>query len=325
MAAARTKQTSTRLALLGLFALAAMLLLAAGLYFMSSAAPGRGNYRMGVHFPSASGVAPGSPVYLSGVNIGTVSKVTILPDNSVDIILGIRSNTDIPRRSKFSILSSLTGSPSIAILPPRTPRNLGGSPTPLPRSEILEKRIMPVSQQPVGSIPASLEDFLRQGQTLTNRTTVMFGELSARREPLLNAMSGARTNGIAVRNELSGTLTQLQGQMAVTMRKAQANMADAATVLRTRDQRKLAVLAASFQETARSAQTVQASMQAATRSPAAHRNLREAAARLRVAMTNMKTLSASLERIASNSQTKAELRDAGAQLRAVIEKLKSLL
>lgn len=325
MAAARTKPTSTRLALLGLFALTAMLLLAVGLYFMSSAAPGRGNYRMGVHFPSASGVAPGSQVYLSGVNIGTVSKVVILPDNSVDMILGIRSNTDIPRRSKFSIQSSLTGSPSIAIAPPRAPRNLSASPTPLPRTEILEKRMMPVSQQPVGSVPASLEDFMRQGQALTSRTKVMFGELGAHRKPLLNALTGARTNGFAVRNELYGTVTQLQGQMAVTMRKAQANMAEAATVLQTRDQRKLAALAASFQDTARSAQTVQESMRTALRSPAAKQNLREAAARLRVAMSNMQALSKSLESIAASSQTKAELRDAGAQLRAVIQKLKSLL
>jgi phospholipid/cholesterol/gamma-HCH transport system substrate-binding protein len=325
MAAARTKTTRNRLALLGLFALTAMLLLAVGLYFMSSAAPGRGNYRMGVHFPSASGVAPGSQVYLSGVNIGTVSKVVILPDNSVDMILGIRSNTDIPRRSKFSIQSSLTGSPSIAIAPPRAPRTVSGSPTPLPRSEILEKRVMPIAQQPVGSVPASLEDFMRQGQALTNRTKAMFDELGAHRKPLLNALTGARTNGFAVRNDLYGTVAQLQGQMAVTLRKAQANMAEAQTVLRTRDQRKLAMLAASFQETARSAQTVQFSMRAALRSPQAKQNLRDAAARLRVAMSNMQTLSESLEGIASGAQTKAQLRDAGAQLRAVIQKLKSLL
>lgn len=325
MAAARTKRNSNRLALLGLFALTAILLLAVGLYIISSAGPGRGNYRMGVHFATASGVAPGAPVYLSGVNIGTVSKVKILPDNSVDIILGIRSNTDIPRRSTFSILSSLTGSPSIAIAPPRAPHAVSGSPTPLPAEDILEKRIMPIAQQPVGSVPPSLEDFMRQGQALTGRTKVMFGELGARRKPLLAALNGARTNGFAVRGELGSTFAQLQGQMSVTMRKAQANMADAATVLRTRDQPKLAALAASFQQTARSAQTVQVSMRSVTRSPGAKRNMREAAAQLRVAMSNMQALSSSLEGIAKNPQTKAELRDAGAQFRAVIQKLKSLI
>ena len=49
-----------------------------------------------MHFESAAGLHSGALVYFSGVTVGTVDTITLLPDNTVDVILAVNSDVDIP-------------------------------------------------------------------------------------------------------------------------------------------------------------------------------------------------------------------------------------
>ena len=109
----------TRQAQVGAFAIVALLLLFGVFYVITDFGTRHTGYRIGIHFQSAAGVTPGALVYFSGVDIGTVDSIELLADNTVDVILAINRNIDVPAASRFLIQSPLTGSPAVVIVPPR--------------------------------------------------------------------------------------------------------------------------------------------------------------------------------------------------------------
>src|SRR5690348_9598147 len=109
----------TRQAQVGAFAIVAMLLLFGIFYVVTNFGTRHTGYRIGVHFRSAAGVTPGAQVYFSGVDVGSVDEIELLPDNTVDVILAINRDINVPAESRFLIQAPLTGSPSVIIVPPR--------------------------------------------------------------------------------------------------------------------------------------------------------------------------------------------------------------
>src|SRR5487761_1256744 len=126
----------TRQAQAGASALLAMLLLFGVFYVITDFGTRHSGYRVGIHFTSAAGLHSGASVYFSGVGVGTVDSITLLPDNTVDVILAINRDVDIPRASRFLIQAPLTGDPSLIIVPPvPVPRPAGVTgPTPAPQA-----------------------------------------------------------------------------------------------------------------------------------------------------------------------------------------------
>jgi ABC-type transporter Mla subunit MlaD len=114
----------TRQAQVGAFAIVALLLLFGIFYVISNFGTRHTGYRIGVHFQNAGGVTSGALVYFSGVEVGSVDSIVLLPDNTVDVILAVNRDIDIPAASQFVIAAPLTGTPAIAVLPPRG--KLGG-------------------------------------------------------------------------------------------------------------------------------------------------------------------------------------------------------
>jgi phospholipid/cholesterol/gamma-HCH transport system substrate-binding protein len=109
----------TRQAQVGAFAIIALLLLFGVFYVITDFGTRHTGYRVGVHFESAAGLTSGALVYFSGVNVGSVDSITLLPDNTVDVILAVNKDIDIPQASKFLIQAPLTGSPNVIIVPPK--------------------------------------------------------------------------------------------------------------------------------------------------------------------------------------------------------------
>ena len=67
---------------------------------------------------------------------GSVSRpITLLPDNTVDVILAVNRDVDIPLASRFLIQAPLTGDPNLIIVPPRPV--LGAPPLPMLAREVL--------------------------------------------------------------------------------------------------------------------------------------------------------------------------------------------
>ncbi|HZT11743.1 MAG TPA: MlaD family protein [Candidatus Baltobacteraceae bacterium] len=284
-----------------------------------------GGYRMGVRFANASGLAAGAPVYLSGVSIGAVQSVGLLPDNTVEVILAITKDTDIPAESRIVIHSALAGSPDVTIVPPFRRLTPGKQPTPLPPSAILPKRILPIAQQPVGRPPFSTEELLAQSQSLIRRSGQIISTLHGAQHRLVATLGQTRAN-------LSGTVTQmralpagLRSQLGSEMEAAKAQVQSAAAALKARDERRVGALSASMNATSRAMSNSVQALTAIRTDPAARANLRATMQNAHSAMQTLASATDDLRTIASNEQTKAQLKDAGLRLRAAMQRLQSLL
>ena len=313
----------SRPARLGLAALIVLLLAGGGIYGVIKTR-GTGGYRMGVHFRGAAGVAPGALVYFNGVNIGNVQKVKILPDTTVDMILNVFHDTDIPRSAQFMIQSSFTGSPTIQIvLPRRVAQNEVF--TPIPQSALLPKRVVPVEEQPRGTEPLSIEDVMGESKALGDRAQRALALAKPYGPRLLGNVRNTQANAAASAQEMRGAFPAILGTLQSTIAKAKANAQDAQRALRGRDRPELAGIAAAFQQSAKDMSSVSGSLASIKNDPQVHANVRAAAVELRAATANMAGLSRDMEFASKNAQTKAELHDAGLRFRSIMERLKSLL
>src|SRR5215469_11235966 len=170
----------TKQAQVGAFAIMALLLLFGIFYVITDFNTRHTGYRVGIHFQSAAGLHSGALVYFSGVTVGTVDSITLLPDNTVDVILAINRDVDIPRASRFLIQAPLTGDPNLLIVPPvPQPRPAGVTgPTPAPPAvALLERQVLPIDQQPQGTNTATIADLLEQGQGEIKRLDSMLADL----------------------------------------------------------------------------------------------------------------------------------------------------
>ena len=314
----------SRSARLGLVALCAAVVAFAIFYFVQANGPRRGAYRFGVHFATVSGLAQGAQVFMNGVEIGSVSKLRILPDNSVEVIVAIPRNVDIPKASIFSIRPALTGGPTLGITTPPQSMKQGVRPTPLPPSAILEKRVMPIAQQPVGSPPLDLEAFVHQSVGLQRRVTVILGRMQSAKPAFLAAMQH-RNDLAEISVSLKGSFVSVLGALQSTMTQARAEVAESKTRLYRRDEGKLAVLSSSLAGTARAMNVSMDSLHAALKNPQAKSNLRQTMQNVQTTMQQLRRAANDLQTVTANPQTRAELRDASANLQAAIEKAFSLL
>src|SRR5579871_2876824 len=96
-------------AIVGLFTLLGLIAVFAVFYVLSDLGARNRGYKIGVHFPSASGLRRSATVSLSGVPVGVVDDVQLLPDYSTEVILAISPGYGIPVNSRFLIQAPLTG------------------------------------------------------------------------------------------------------------------------------------------------------------------------------------------------------------------------
>src|SRR5579872_2708054 len=206
----------SRQAQLGLFAVIALVLLFGIFYVITDFGTRHSGYRIGVHFASAAGLPTGAQVFFSGVTVGTVDQVQLLPDNSVSVILAIQSGINIPKQSKFLIQAPLTGTPNMLIVPP-VPRPLpaGFTATPLPPDQILPHEVLPIAQQPIGIASPSIADLLQQGQGEVRRLDQMLATLEEREPQLLNTLQTALVNVDDMTTQLRTTIAGVSGTMEI--------------------------------------------------------------------------------------------------------------
>ena len=185
-----------RQAIVGLFTILGLLALFVVFFVLSNVGTG-GRYKIGVHFKSASGIHKGALVYESGVNVGMVDSLHLLPqDFTVDIILAINNTVDIPRDARFIIQAPLTGDATLEIVPRApAPRPSGvAAPTPAPGAvAVWPREVAPLEQQPQGTNPATLTDLLEQGQGEVTRLDTLLADLEQREPALLNTLQSALT------------------------------------------------------------------------------------------------------------------------------------
>lgn len=310
---------------MGAFAIVALLLLFGIFYIVTDFGTRHTGYRVGVHFQSAAGLTPGALVYFSGVGVGSVDSIVLLPDNTVDVILAVNRDIDIPAASRFLIQAPLTGSPSVIIVPPRTK----------PPVPLLPRQVLPIADQPQGSNSASIADLLEQGQGELKRFDTVMALIEQRTPKLLNTLQETLNNANdltvstkASMQRLSGELLALGSNLEGSLSEASANVEQLSSTLNTAattDSRKVGVLLDQFQSTATSLNRSMSALQDLATDPRLKANILTTTQSIADTTQTLAALVKDLRTVTSDPQTQAQLRNTIANLDAVMQKANSLL
>jgi phospholipid/cholesterol/gamma-HCH transport system substrate-binding protein len=313
----------TRQAQVGAFAIIALLLLFGVFYVITDFGTRHTGYRVGVHFESAAGLTSGALVYFSGVNVGSVDSITLLPDNTVDVILAVNKDIDIPSASKFLIQAPLTGSPNVIIVPPKI---AGPS---------LARTVLPVDQQPQGQNSATIADLLQEGQGEIKRLDTMLALMEQRTPKLLDTLQATLNNANDLTQTTKNSMQQISAQLLSLSATLQTSMTTASSNIdqltgtlnqsATMDSKKVSALLDQFQDTSTALNKSMNSLEGMATDPKLKANLTATVESIAETTSNLAALTKDLHNVTGDPATQQQMRDTIANLNAVMERANSLL
>ena len=327
-----------RQALVGLFTIVALLGLFA-VFFVLANVGTQGRYRIGVHFKSAAGLHKGALVYESGVVVGVVDQTNLLPDDfTVEVILAINNNVDVPRNARFLIQAPLTGDSTLEIVPQVRPPQPAGylGPTPAPVAvAVLPREVLPIEQQPKGTNPATVQDLLDQGQGEVRRLDAMLAELEQREPKLLATLQSALNNANEISTTANGSFTKLTRRMdsltstlQLAIDQNSASISDLTSTLDNSVKRNTGhfdAIVASLDNSARDLNRTADHVTALASDPQLRSNILQTTQGIAQTATTFASIAADLHNVTGNPQTQAQLRDTVANVDAAAQKANSLL
>jgi ABC-type transporter Mla subunit MlaD len=310
--------------IVGIFVLFGVIALFAVFYVLGDIGTRSRGYKIGVHFKSAEGLHRAAPVSLSGVLIGAIDDVQLEPDYSVDVILAINPDYEIPKGSAFEIAAPLTGEPSVVIQPPHGPT-----------VATLPHEILPLDKQPQGGNPVSLQDLLEQGQGEAKRFDRILAQLEVKTPVLLGELDSALRNANDLTTSAKLQLAQV-GDSATSMMnhldraasRASDNLVDLTGQLDQtvrRNSAQIDSLLASLNRTSGSLGKSVDSLRDFATDPRVKADLIDTTHSFAVTARTFAELSSDLRQVTGNPQTQAELRDTVAHFDATAQRLDSLL
>ncbi len=316
----------TRQAQVGAFAIVALLLLFGVFYVITDFGTRHTGYRVGVHFRSAAGLNQGALVYFSGVGVGSVDSIELLPDNTVDVILAVNRDIDIPQASKFLIQAPLTGSPNVLIVPPPDAR---------PPIALLPRQVLPVNEQPQGANSATIADLLQQGQGEIKRFDVVMAQLEARTPKLLDTLQTTLNNANDLTITTKRSMSQLSQQLLALGSSLQGNLTlaganvvaltDTLNGTATKDSKKIDHLLDQLQLTSVSLNRSMSALQGLATDPQLKANVLTTTQSIADATQTLAALMGDLRTVTGDPQTQAQMRSTIANLDATLQKANSLL
>jgi ABC-type transporter Mla subunit MlaD len=310
----------------GLFTILGLVAVFAVFFVLADFGTRARGYKVGVHFQAASGLRNAAIVYLSGVPIGAVDEITLLPDYTTEVILAIRPGFAIPRSSRFLIQAPITGEPTVLIEPPP---NVSSSVATWPHE------VLPLAEQPRGTNPATFADLLEQGQGEVRRLDDLLAQFQRAEPSLLAELSSTLRNANALTTNANLSLTKVTGKVETLADSLQHNLTLASTnvVALTgslnsvvqRDSVSIDVLLAQLTRTSKSfGETVDSLHDVAT-NPTVKKNLIDTTRDFAATAKAFAELTNDLHNVTGNPQTQNQLRDAVAQLDATSQKVDSLV
>jgi ABC-type transporter Mla subunit MlaD len=325
-------------AIVGIFTVVALLGLFGFFLVLANVGPS-GRYKIGVHFKSAAGLHKGALVYESGVVVGVIDQTNLIPEDfTVEVVLAINNNVDVPRNARFIIQAPLTGDADLEIVPVVPPAQRAGmaAPTSAPAAvAVLPREVLPLDQQPQGTNPATIQDLLDQGQGETRRLDRMLAQLEKKEPALLNTLQSALDNANHVSitadrsfTNLSRRLDSLTSTLQVALSSGSANINDMTGQLDATVRRNtghfdaiIAALDASSRDLNRTADQIAA----LSSDPRLRENIIQTTQGIAQTATTFASIANDLRTVSGNPQTQAQLRDTIANVDAASQKANSLL
>ncbi|MFY9740338.1 MAG: MlaD family protein [Candidatus Cybelea sp.] len=315
----------TKQAQVGAFTIVALLLLFGVFYLVTDFGTRHTGYRVGVRFESASGLMPGAQVYFSGVDAGAVESVQLLPDNTVDVILAVNHDINIPVASRFLIQAPLTGTPAVVIVPPRQK----------PPIALLPREVLPVDEQPRGANATSIGDLLEEGQGEIRRLDSLMALLERRTPRLLDTLQSTLDNANELTITTKSSMRQLSTELLAFGANLQSSLITASTNVEqlsatlngaaTTDSKKVGFLLDQFSSTAVSLNHSMGALENLATDPRLKANILATTQSIADTTATIAALTKDLRTVTGNPQTQAQVRNTVANLDAVMQRANSLL
>jgi ABC-type transporter Mla subunit MlaD len=310
----------------GLFTILGLVAVFAVFFVLADLGTRTQGYKIGVHFRAASGLRNAALVYLSGVPIGAVDQISLLPDYSTEVIMAIKPGFDIPVNSRFLIQAPITGEPTVLIEPP---------PNVSKDVAVLEHTVLPIDQQPRGANPATFADLLEQGQGEVRRLDDLLAQFQKKEPLLLSELQSTLQNANALTTNANSSLTSVTAKVETLTDSLQKNLTVASTnvvdltgslnSVVQRDSGQVDALLAQLTHTSKSfGETVDSLHDVAT-NPKVKNNLINTTRDFAATAKAFAELTNDLRNVTGNPQTQAQLRDTVAQLDATSQKVDSLV
>ncbi len=310
----------------GLFTILGLVAMFAVFFVLADLGTRTRGYKIGVHFQAASGLHSASIVYLSGVPIGAVDRITLLKDYTTEVIMAINPGFDIPEKSRFLIQAPITGEPSVLI---EAPANVSSNVATLPHD------VLPIDQQPLGANPASFADLLEQGQGEIRRLDDLLAQVQKAEPGLLGELKSTLHNANTLTTNANTSLSKVMAkaeELADSLQRnltvASDNVVDLTGTLNSvvkRDSVSIDGLLAQLARTSKSFGESVDSLHDVATNPRVKQNLIDTTRDFAATAKALAELTNDLRNVTGNPQTQAQLRDTVAQLDATSQKVDSLV
>lgn len=309
----------------GIFALLALAGAFAAYYFITNLALHRGGYEVGIRFHDVGGLQEGSTVLESGVTVGEVTSVALLPDQTVEVLCTLIPGSVVYGDSQFVVAITFTGATTLVIEPPLDKRV----------AMVLPDHPLPVDQQPWGTLPPTLTDLISAGQEqLKNFSKTMavvnrelptmarkFGLVADHTDVLIqraNQDLTALTGGLAV------TLTQLNEMIGVNGRNI-SQLTGNLNGMIGENRGRFAALVGNLAKTSDNLNKTMAGVASIAQDPTLHASLVGTAENVEEATAKLKAIATELESVTGDQKTQSQLKDTIANLDAVTAKANAIL
>ncbi len=292
----------------------------------------RNSYQIGVHFRDVVGLQEGSSVQLAGVDIGTVDKIRLLPDQTASVICSINGDNTVYRGSTFTVATTLTGQSTLTIFPPADL----SSAVPLPR------RVLPEGEQPEGVVPPTIADLVSEGQKRMRDLDKTLAIVNAELPGMVHHFNNVAKHTDALVVHADRNFNLLGEQLNTTVASVNGLITGFQTVLAQNGQnvtamtttlRKLVVgngpkFAALIDDLSATADNLNKTMAAVTSiatDPTMKANLLSATANLKDSSEKLKAVATDIQSITGDPQVQGELRGAVHNLSGAIAKANAIL
>jgi ABC-type transporter Mla subunit MlaD len=315
----------TTQARVGIFTLLALGGIFFAYYFVTNFALRHSGYDLGVHFHNVGGLQEGSSVLISGVQVGEVTSVELLPDQTVDVISTINPGNHVYRDSAFVVAITITGATTLTIEPPL--RKLDAM--------ILPEHPLPIAQQPWGTLPPTLTDLVSAGQeqlkNFSKTMNVVNKELPALAERFAAVANHTDRLILHADSEFSGLTGQLEATVAslnLTLDTSGRNINELTGNVNglVRDNRKhFGELVTDLSKTAENLNKTMAGVASIAQDPLLHESLVGTAQNVRDATAKLKAIATDLENVTGDPETQSKLKNTISNLEAVSAKADAVL
>ncbi|HEY0799080.1 MAG TPA: hypothetical protein VGD50_08005, partial [Candidatus Baltobacteraceae bacterium] len=197
------------------------------------------------------------------------------------------------------------------------------------------KDVLPLTEQPIGTNPATIEDLLEEGQGEVHKVDQLLGAMTQEAPALMTTLQATLNNAnlLTVKaNHAFDAFTQnsqvAAGQLQHTLSHVSANFSDMSETLNStvkRNSTKFDTLITSLSKASEGLASTIDSLHAITADPRVHENFVATTQSLANTTAALAGIAGDMRQVTSNPQTQAQLRDTVASLDASTQRLNSLL